>query len=97
MSSVVQLTNDARQTFTTRLSGRTLRLSAWWQPSDEHWYLSVSGIVSGVRLVEEGLPLAGITPGIDGQLYIVGLGKPDRTAWGQTHQLVYIPNEELGL
>lgn len=97
MSSVVRMTNDARQTFTTRLDGRALRVSAWWQPSDERWYLSVEDVVEGARLVEEGLPLAGLTPGVGGQLYVVGAGEPGRAAWGETHQLVYVPDVELGL
>jgi len=97
MTAIVRLTTNARQTFTTRLAGKTFRLSVWWQPSDEHWYLSVEGAAEGVRLVEAGMPLAGLRPSIGGQLYVVGAGEPGRHAWGQTHQMVFIDDAELGL
>lgn len=97
MASIVRLTNDARQTFTTVLGGSSLRLTAWWQPSDDHWYLSVGDITHSVRLVERGLPLAGLDTGLDGQLFVYGDGAPGRQAWGSTHHLIYLTNAELGI
>jgi len=97
VNATIRLSADARQVFTTRLAGRTYRVSAWWQPSDGHWYLSVEGVAEGVRLVEDGMPLAGLSPSVGGQLYVAGSGEPGRYAWGQTHRLVFVEDAELGL
>ena len=92
----IRLTDDVRQTFRTVLGGQSVRVKAWWQPLDLHWYLSLMwtdgrGIVAGVRLVEGGKPLAGHVLEFSGMLAVDGLGMPERNAWSTTHRLIYTP------
>jgi len=96
MSSLIRLTDDARQTFRTSLGGQSVRLTVWWQPSDERWYLSVDGIASGTRLVEGGWPLLGLNHGLGGEVYVYGPGEPGRHAWVQTHSLLFVDDVDLG-
>ena len=95
MAQVVALTNDARQTFRTVLGGQSVRVTAWWQPLDEYWYMSLSRmngapIISAVRLVESGRPLSGQLLEFSGQLIVDGRGDPGREAWTSGHRLIYV-------
>ena len=96
MPQLIPLTDDARQTFRTLLGGQSVRIRAWWQPSDEHWYLTLAWtdgriIVAGVRLVEGGQPLAGHVLEFSGRLDVMGAGPLVRSAWSTSHFLVYTP------
>lgn len=95
MAQRILLTTDARQRFRTRLGGRLARIRAWWQPSDENWYLSIDDVTRGfsaygVRLLENAVLLRD-EPGFDGELWVIGRGPPGRRAWSTTHQLIYVP------
>ena len=88
------LSNDARQTFRTSLNGQNVRITAWWQPIDFHWYLTMGwldgrGIIAGIRLVEGGQPLNGVITDFQGTLRVDGMGKLDRLSWETTHKLLY--------
>ena len=90
----IPLSNDARQTFRTILGSQNVRITAWWQPMDYHWYLTLGwldgrGIIAGIRLVEGGRPLDGIISDFEGTLRVDGMGKPDRLSWETTHRLFY--------
>lgn len=92
----IPITNDARLTFRTVLGGQNVRFYFWWQPSDGHWYMSLSfvngvAIVSGYRLVQSADLLLGVVSDFQGTISVGGLGTPGRTAWGNTHRLFYIP------
>lgn len=88
-------TGDARQTFRTILGGQSVRVRNWWQPTDQNWYMSLANvdqtpIVTGVRLPEGGLPLAGRIVDFVGQFFVEGRGEPGREAWTTTHRLLYL-------
>ena len=96
MHQLIPLTDDARQTFRTLLGGQSVRVRAWWQPSDENWYLTLAWtdgriIVAGVRLVDDGQPFAGQMLDFAGSLDVQGTGSLSRNAWSTTHRLVYTP------
>lgn len=102
MAQLIPLTTDARQTFRTILGDQSVRVTAWWQPLDEHWYVSIvrtdgSRVIDGARLVEGGRPLRGQVPDVpwEGELYVEGIGSPGRRAWAETHRLLYLTPAEL--
>ena len=62
MAQVIPLTADPRQSFRTILAGQNVRVTCWWQPLDQHWYMSIlrldrTAIITGVRLVPQGYPI----------------------------------------
>ena len=103
MAQQVILTDDARQTFRTVLDGQSVRVTVWWQPDDESWYISLAWldrrpIVSGVRLVSGGFPLRRVETDFLGELYVSGPNtEPMREAWSTTHEVLYLTREELGV
>ena len=103
MAQRIPLTTRARETFRTILDGQPVRITVWWQPLDASWYMSLTKatiarepIVTGVRLLGQGVPLAGQALNFKGQFYVEGLGDPGREAWGSTHKLLYLSEAELG-
>ena len=99
MAQQIALTADARQTFRTMVGAQGVRVTAWWQPLDEAWYLSLAWldrrpIVTGVRLTEGGRPLRGFVTDFVGQVHVSGNGEPGREAWGSTHRLLWLTDEE---
>ena len=99
MAQQIALTADARQTFRTMIGTQGVRVTAWWQPLDEAWYLSLAWldrrpIVTGVRLTEGGRPLRGFVTDFVGQVHVSGNGEPGREAWGSTHRLLWLTDEE---
>ena len=96
----IPLTNDARQTFRTILGGQSVRVTAWWQPFDKYWYVSLAwldgrGISSSMRLVEGGRPLRAIVNDFKGGLLVTGSGVPRRNSFTEKHRLVYLTESEL--
>ena len=101
MAEIVPLSDDARQSFLTRLAGVSVRVSAWWQPPEAAWYLSLETanavpIIRGRRLVGSGRPLRDIKTSLGtGELYVSGPGEPGRHAWTRTHRLFWASQAEL--
>ena len=100
MAQGIPLTDDPRQTFRTTLGDQPVALFVWWQPSDESWFVSLEyqdgrTIVSGVRLVEAGVPLRGFVTDFEGQFLVTGIGEPGRNAWSTTHRLIWYNPSEL--
>ena len=96
----IPVTGDARQTFRTRLGGQNVRLTVWWQPLDAHWYLAVAAsdgarILGAARLVDDGRPMQGQTLDFDGEVFVDGIGTPERDAWTTGHRLVYATAAEV--
>ena len=91
----VELTNDSRQRFDTQLGDQLLRIDAWWQPSDRHWYCSVAlqdgtALLAGRRLITGQDLFAGLVRDFSGTLRPHGLeDQIGPLAWGQTHELIY--------
>ena len=103
MAQQIVLTDDRRQTFTTELHGQSVRVTAWWQPDDEAWYVSLSWlnrvpIISGARLVSDGRPLRGLVTDFAGELVVSGTAaEPGREAWSTTHRLLHLTTEDLAV
>lgn len=92
----VPVSNDARQTISTALDGQMVDMDIWWQPSDEHWYISVlfqnenTAIIAGRRMLHEIDVLAGVASRFSGTLTPLGTVETiGRNAWGNTHELIY--------
>ncbi|MDE2848200.1 MAG: hypothetical protein OXO51_15975 [Gemmatimonadota bacterium] len=101
MAQVIPLSNAPRQTFRTILDGQNVRMTAWYQPLDEHWYLSIlrldrTPIISSVRLVPMGYPIrALIVADFTGDLIVEGAGDMGPEAWTTTHRLIYLAEGEI--
>lgn len=95
----IPLTRDARQTFRTILGGQSVRMTVFWQPMNEGWYVSLVGldqepIVSGLRLAVGSTPLRGVsTPTFQGSLIVVGPGPLGRDAWAENNELIFLVAE----
>lgn len=92
----VPLSNDARQTISTALDGQMVDMDIWWQPSDQHWYISMlfqnenEAIIAGRRMLHEIDVLAGVASRFSGTLTPLGTTETiGRNAWGMTHELIY--------
>lgn len=92
----VPLSNDARQTISTALDGQMVDMDIWWQPSDQHWYISMlfqnenEAIIAGRRMLHEIDVLAGVASRFRGTLTPLGTTETiGRNAWGMTHELIY--------
>ena len=100
MADQIPLTDDAAQTFRVNLGGQAVRLTVWWSPTTEGWYVSLAwqdrrSIIRGARLTDGGLPLDGIVTDFVGGLYVDGEGDLGREAWLGTHRLLYVTLAEL--
>ena len=101
MAQQIVLTDDRRQTFTTELHGQSVRVTAWWQPDDESWYISLAWldgrpIISGTRLVSGGQPHRHLVTDFAGGLFVSGAAtEPGREAWSTTHQLFHFTALDL--
>ena len=92
----IPLSNDARQTVSTALDGQMVDMDVWWQPSDEHWYISLlfqnedTAIIAGRRMLHEIDVLAGVATSFSGSITPLGVSEViGRNAWGITHELIY--------
>ena len=91
----IDISNDVRQTLDTVLAEQLVRFDVWWQPFDEHWYLSLSWqtgvrVISGVRLVTGADLLTGIVSDFSGSLRVYGaFDSIPFGAWGVSHQLLF--------
>lgn len=98
----VPLFRAARESFRTILDGQSVRVTKWYQPTDQSWYMSLNDvdevrtpIATGIRLVEHGVPLAAQDLKFRGQLLVDGVGDVGRGSWGSTHNLLYLPERVL--
>lgn len=99
----IPLIDSPRQTATIVLGGQSVRLTVWWQPVSEAWYLSVvdfSGspialgrqVTARVRLVR--------SPAFAGDIVALPRRPGDhanirRSAWQSTHTLAYFSAAEV--
>ena len=95
----IPLLNVPRQQLTTALNGQEVGLHVWFQPTDEHWYLTLefpvgTPIISGKRIVLDS-GLLSTTPhiGFQGEIFCRSLediaSEPGISPWGTTHVLRY--------
>ena len=95
----IPLTRTGRQTFRTILGGQSVRLSTFYQPLSQSWYASLAGldqrpIVSSMRLGEGSSPMQGrVLSGFVGELVVAGTGDPEREAWQENNDLIYLVSE----
>lgn len=93
----IPLINQPRQALGTILGGQSVQIRVAWQPSDQHWYLSLQwrdgrDIVAGVRMITGANLTEGARQGFQGTLAVEGTGDPGRNAWrDETHRLTFTP------
>ena len=96
------MTVTPRQTFSITLAGQVVTITAWWQPLSELWYLSVEAVAGAS--IAAGRQIAPFTRLIRSEAFqgeIVAIPRNanntaavGRTAWDDTHDLVYLTAEE---
>lgn len=100
----IPITNDARQTFLVELGGQAMRLTAWYQDVGSGWYLTIAfedgtTVLEGARVTAFSPMTQALLNTFEGDILCATIadstGEPGRLAWGNTHQLLYLTEEEL--
>ena len=112
----IPIIGSTAQKFRTVLGGQAVSIESWYQPVDDSWFMSLSQsditdtpIATGMRLLEQGIPLAAVgrravqqagtapdvNAGFAGQLLVDGAGQLTPESWGNTHRLLYLSEEVL--
>ncbi len=100
---LIPVTNDASQKFVTFLNKQPVEIKIWYQNVGSGWYIDIAyenkKIVSARRLNNKARLIRNIIKDFEGELVVVPSTAPEqelgRRAWGNTHKMVYLTNEEL--
>ncbi len=100
MAQEIPLSAAPRQTMRTILGSQNVRITAWYQPIDEQWYMTLSrldrtDIITGVRLAEGIVPIRSLVSDFRGDLFVIGQGDIGPDGWTTTHRLIYIAAGEI--
>lgn len=96
MGQQIPLNNNVNQTFRTNLADQQVRITAFRQPVDKSWYLTLADgrgttLLASSRLGEGSQPTyKRYLPAFNGEIVVQGEGVPQADAWSTDHRLVYL-------
>jgi len=101
---ILPLTNDYAQKLSTVLDNQQVDIRVWYQDISDGWYLSINftggdNIVTGFRINTGSPVLTSIFTDFTGNVICLSsadkYGEPGKVdPWGETHNLVYVTDEE---